>query len=94
MVVEEGDGDLAVGLGQPRVTEGSKAPDILAFETPKTQSVSVQKAGDDAKVKSPGTDVAELFASSSLLAYTRWQFWLVKRLSRPPAAGNARTTNP
>ena len=64
-MVEEGDdGDLAVGLVQPRVTEGSGA-----FETPKTQSVSVQKAGD-AKVKSPGTDVAELFASSSLLAYT------------------------
>ena len=63
MVVEEGDGDLAVGLGQPRVTEGSKAPNILAFETTQTQSVSVQKAGDDAKVKSPGTDVAELFAS-------------------------------
>ena len=65
-MVEEGDGDLAVGLGQPRVTEGSKAPNILAFETPKTQSVSVQKAGDDAKVKSPGTDVAELSASSFL----------------------------
>ena len=71
VVVEEGDdGDLAVGLGQPRVTEGSMAPKIMVDETPKTQSVSVQKAGDDAKVKSPGTDVAELFASSSLLAYT------------------------
>ena len=59
VVVEEGDGDLAVGLGQ------SKAPKIMVDETPKTQSVSVQKAGDG-KVKSPGTDVAELSASSFL----------------------------
>ena len=67
-MVEEGDdGDLAVGMGQPKMTEGSGAPKIMVDETPKTQSVSVQKAGD-AKVKSPGTDVAELFASSSLLA--------------------------
>ena len=68
VVVEEGDdGDLAVGMGQPKMTEGSGAPKIMVDETPKTQSVSVQKAGDG-KVKSPGTDVAELFASSSPFA--------------------------
>ena len=62
-MVEEGDGDLAVGLGQSSM----RAPKIMVDETPETQSVSVQKAGD-AKVKSPGTDVAELFASSSPFA--------------------------
>ena len=77
VVVEEGDGDLAaVGLGQSRMM----APKIMVDETPKSQSVSGQKAGDG-KVKSPGTDVAELSASSSSFAYYRVTILMVKSLS-------------